>query len=236
MNWLEGKTAIVTGSTRGIGFETARVLLQQGANVTVFCRHDTHGRAAEKELKTEGGHLLMTVGDVRSKSDVDRIVKETVDAFGTVDLLVNNAGIARWKLIEDTTEADFDATLETNLKGAWLFSRAVLPFMKKQKSGRIVHISSGLGLFGRARYSAYCASKFGLIGLNQTLHREVKKFHIVSVAMALGAVDTKLHRDMHPNENYSLMMKPDACARKIVAKALRERAPRGGSTIKLFIA
>lgn len=234
MGWIDGKTAIITGSTRGIGLETARVLLQGNANVTVFCRHKKHGEEARKSLEREGGSLLISIGDVRESSDVDRILKETVEKFGGIDVLMNNAGMAVWKLIEKTSEAEYDAVVGTNLKGAWLFARAVMPVMKKQGEGRIINVSSGLGLSGGEKYSAYSGSKFGMIGFGQSIAREAGAHGVTTVSLALGAVNTKLHLDFHPWEDPNTMMQPDDVARRIFKKTMQAAPPRNGSTIKVY--
>jgi len=233
MTWLEDKTAIVTGSTRGIGLETARLLLRQGANVIVFCRHKEHGKAAEQDLRKDGEVHIMH-GDVRKIEDVKRIVNETVELFGTIDVLVNNAGAAVYKETEYTSEEEYDTVLDTNLKGPFLFAQQVLPIMKRQGSGRIINIASGMGLKGRGHYSAYCPSKFGLIGLTQVIADETQKTGVVCVAIAPGAVATKLHLDIHPWEDPSKMMKPSYIAQFIVKKTLAERLPRNGSLFEIY--
>ncbi|MCH8049308.1 SDR family oxidoreductase [Patescibacteria group bacterium] len=244
MPWYTNKTAIVTGSTRGIGLETARVLLGGGGNVVIFCRHKGHGKEAAQKLKAsaEGGSafggksskLKVTYGDVRKIDDIKRIIQEAADAFGGVDILINNAGVAVFKDIEETSDQEYDEVLDTNLKGAFLFTREVLPMMKKQNRGRILNISSGLGLQAKAKYSVYCSSKFGLIGLTQVTADEVKDTNIVCVAIAPGGVATKLHLEVHPWEDPSTMMQPDYIGETIVKKTLLERPPRNGSTIEIY--
>lgn len=209
MKRFKNKNVIITGSTRGIGLAVAGAFLREGACVTVFCRHREHGNEAGQKFSDFGDGVLVTAGDVRRENDVQRIVQETKDTFGSVDILINNAGVSWWKPIEEHTEEEYDATLDTNLKGAWLFSRAVVPLMREQGYGRIIMTSSGLGLAGDKNYTAYSPSKFGMIGLQQSLEAELAgefDFHAYSVCP--GAVATKLHLDAHPWENAEDMMQP----------------------------
>lgn len=225
---FEGKVVIITGSTRGIGLASAEAFLREGARVVVFCRHLAHGEAVVPQLREAAGddaigkgmsRFLILEGDVRIAKDARKIIDAAMREWGRVDILVNNAGQAVWKNIEDTSEEEYDAVLDTNVKGAFLFSRAVVPFMKRQGYGRLIHISSGVGLEGREKYSAYSASKFALIGLSQVLADELKDFDIRSYALCPGAVATKLHLDVHPWEDPRAMMKPEDVARVILDAA-----------------
>ncbi|MFH1711697.1 MAG: SDR family oxidoreductase [Patescibacteria group bacterium] len=233
MTWLEDKTAIVTGSTRGIGLEIARLLLRQGMNVVVFCRHKEHGKQAEQDLRKDGEVHIMH-GDVRKMDDVKRIVQETIELFGGIDVLVNNAGTAIYKETEYTSEQEFDDVLDTNLKGSFLFIHEVLPIMKRNGQGRIINIASGLGLKGKAKYSGYCPLKFGLIGLTQVVADETQKTGVVCVAIAPGAVATKLHFDVHPWENAKKMMTPQYIAESIFKKTLSDKLPKNGALFEIY--
>lgn len=211
------QVVIITGSSRGIGEATAARFLANGDQVVIFCRHQNHVDEAVGRLLEFGQkeNILATTGDVRSTPDVKRIVKEALDRFGRIDVLVNNAGMAIWKLVEETSEQEWDDLLDTNLKGAFLFTHQVLPMMKKQGVGVIINISSGLGVQGQARYSAYSASKFGMIGLTQVVADEVKDSKIKIYAVLPGAVATKLHLDVHPWEDPKSMMTPEYVGGKI---------------------
>jgi len=219
-NRFKDKVVIVTGSSRGIGLAAAKAFLAEGAKVTVFCRHSDHCKAIVSTLnEVSKDNFLITTGDVRNIEDVKRIIKETIDKWDHIDILVNNAGVAVWKNIEDTTDKEYDEVLDTNLKGAFLFSREAVPLMKKQGYGRILHVSSGLGLSGREKYSAYSASKFGLIGLSESLAHELRDIDIRSYVLCPGAVATKLHLDVHPWENPEKMMQPEDVAPYILDAA-----------------
>lgn len=211
------RVVIITGSTRGIGLATAAEFLRNGDRVVVFCRHEAHVQEAARKLRAQGPgeRILPLVGDVRKVVDVEKIVKQTVDTFDRIDVLINNAGIAVWKDIEATSEPEWDDVLDTNLKGYYLFAKEVVPIMKKQKSGMIINISSGLGARAAARYSAYSSSKFGIIGLTQVLTEETKGFGIEVFSVLPGAVATKLHLGVHPWEDPKTMMTPEYVGRKI---------------------
>jgi 3-oxoacyl-[acyl-carrier protein] reductase len=166
-------TAIVTGSGRGIGKETAIMLAKEGMNVAVCSRTQSEIDRVVAEIKSVSANVLGMRCDVGASSDVEKLVKATVKQFGGVNVLVNNAGVAILKQLIDTTEKEWDETINSNLKSAFLCSRAVLPYMLEQKSGVIVNVSSGAGKSGFENLSAYCASKFGMMGLTESLAWEV---------------------------------------------------------------
>jgi 3-oxoacyl-[acyl-carrier protein] reductase len=188
------RVALVSGGTRGIGFATAAALLKRGDQVALFCRHLAHARDAGKRLAALGapGAVLALVGDVRSERDVAVIVRKTVARFGRIDLLVNNAGVIVYGAAEKTTTADWDAIVDTNLKGAFLLSRQVLPVMRAQGGGTIVNVASRMWVEARPGFAAYCASKFGLIGLTMVLAEENREAGIFVQAVLPGAVDTTM--------------------------------------------
>lgn len=190
------RTVLITGSTRGIGLATAAEFLNNGDRVVVFCRHKKHLKEATKHLLSFGKKedLLALVGNVQKAKDAKKIINRCLQHFGRIDILINNAGVAIYKPIEETTEKEWNLIMDTNLKGTFLFLRQVLPLMKNQGTGTIINVSSGLGLEGAANFSAYCASKFGVIGLTRSLNDEVGvAFPGIKVYAVLpGAVDTTL--------------------------------------------
>lgn len=233
-NESKKRVVLITGSTRGIGLSSAQEFLRNGDQVVVFCRHKEHGSEALRKLKKEANakNILVTFGDVRDFSDVDRIIRETLEKFGAIDVLINNAGQAVWKPVEETNEKEWDAILETNLKGAYLFARRVIPLMREQGGGTIINISSGLGVRGKKNYSAYCASKFGLVGLTEVLADELEDASLRIYVVLPGSVATKLHLDVHPWENPSDMMTPEHIGKKIfeIAKGTGD----SGSKIEVY--
>lgn len=224
------RSIIITGSSRGIGEATAAEFLKNGDQVVIFCRHQKHINTTTKRLKGLGGELLPLTGDVRELKDIRRIVKATMDRFGRIDILINNAGAAVWKPIEEHSEEDYHLVMDTNFKGSWLFTREVIPTMKKQGQGMIIQISSGLGEQGKKNYSVYSPSKFALIGLTEVMADEVPD--LTFYAVLPGAVNTKLHLDLHPWEEGSKMMQPDYIGQKIFKLAEGEKP--NGYKLKIY--
>lgn len=228
------RVVLITGSTRGIGLATAKEFLRAGDRVVIFCRHEDHVKEAANELSKTAPeeNILALKGDVRIPADVTRIVQQTIEHFGTIDVLVNNAGIAHFKNIEETDIEIWDDTIDTNLRGYFLFLKETIPHMVRQGNGVLINISSGLGLYGSAKYSAYCASKFGIIGLVEVLADELKRTPIKIYAVCPGGVNTKLHLDMHPGENPDKMIQPEHIGKKIFELAKGKK--RSGTIIKVY--
>jgi 3-oxoacyl-[acyl-carrier protein] reductase len=228
------RVVIITGSTRGIGFETAAEFLRNGDRAVIFCRHRKHVKEALDQLSglASPENILGLVGDVRKAIDVKRIVRQCLKKFGRVDVLINNAGMGGYKPIKETTEKEWDNILSTNLKGCFLFIRVVLPIMKRAGSGIIINISSGLGVQGEANFSAYCASKFGLIGLTQVVADETLESGIKVYAVLPGAVNTKLISDIGLKMNPSELLAPEYVGRRIFEVA--EGKKRSGQFIEVY--
>ncbi|VAX32447.1 3-oxoacyl-[acyl-carrier protein] reductase [hydrothermal vent metagenome] len=192
MSDLNGQVAVITGGSSGIGLAIAAVLLAEGMTVAITAREPKRlGKAAEA-LRAKGGRVIAMPTDVSQASEVSAFVNHVKDEVGRIDLLVNNAGIFRLGKIADLSEADWDAVQDINLKGAFLCTKAVLPIMKKQHSGYVVNISSVAGKTGFGEASAYCASKFGLIGLTESLLEEGVKEGIRATAICPGYVATPM--------------------------------------------
>ena len=196
---LTGKKALVTGSSRGIGRGIALALARQGADVAVNYR--SSGEKAEavvKEIRKMGRNSLAVQADVSQKDEVEKMVVETVEKFGKIDVLVNNAGIAVFKTFDQLTEKDWDKTLAVNLKSQFLCIKAVVPIMEKQRWGRIVNIASiasgGVGV-GFLNLAHYCASKGGVVALTEELAMEFSPKGINVNAVAPGVIDTDMIAD-----------------------------------------
>ena len=199
---FEGKSAIITGGTRGIGRAIGLELARRGANIAF---NDIVIAAEAEQLKADieafGVKAFMAVCDVTNTAASAEFVGQVKEAFGTVDLLVNNAGITRDQLILRMKEEDFDSVIATNLKGAWNFSKAVLrPMMRNENGGSILMISSISGVTGMLGQSNYSASKAGMIGLTKSLAKEVASRKITVNALALGLIETHMAAGM--NEEY----------------------------------
>jgi len=189
-----GRAAIVTGATRGIGRAIALELARRGADVAFnYAKSVEAADSLKNEIEKLGGRCLASQGDVANTEAAAEMVKLTKDAFGSIDFLVNNAGIVRDTLILRMKEADWDAVIDTNLKGAWNFSKAALRVMLRQDDGgSILNITSISGVVGMAGQSNYSASKAGMIGLTKSLAREVASRKVTVNALALGMVATDM--------------------------------------------
>jgi len=211
-------TAIVTGSGRGIGRETAVLLAKHGVNVVVCSRtQDEIDDTVEAIKKTHAGVLGVRC-DVSVSTQVDRLVKKTVEKFGGVDILINNAGIFTVKKLADTTEKEWDEILAVNLKSAFLCCKTALPYMLRNNAGTIINVSSGAGKAGFDSLSAYCASKFGMMGLTESLAWEVASHSVRAMAICPGEVATRMQESdpEYYKENIDTMLKPEQVAAKIV--------------------
>lgn len=190
---LEGKVAIVTGASRGIGASIARQLAADGATTVVNYRDSAaQADAVVAEIIAAQGHALAIQADVSINSEAQRLVRETLERFGRVDILVNNAGTTRDMLLLMMSEDDWDVVVRTNLKSAYNCAKAALRPMVKQRYGRIINITSVSGLAGQAGQTNYSASKAGLIGFTKALAKEVGPRSITVNAVAPGFVPTAL--------------------------------------------
>ena len=160
---LEGKVALITGGTSGIGSATAIRFANEGAAVAITGRNAERGEQVVQEIVANGGDAIFIRSDVRIAGDCRHAVDQTLERFGKIDVLFNNAGVFHPKTIPDCTEEEWDETIDSSLKGAFLMSKYVLPSMIEQGSGSIIHTSSGWGVLGGDKAAAYCAAKGGLI-------------------------------------------------------------------------
>ena len=197
-----GKSAIVTGATRGIGKAIALELAKRGANVAFnYSKSADEAEKLKAEIENLGVKVFAAQCDVANTEASTEFCKQAKDAFGTIDFLINNAGITRDTLILRMKETDWDAVIDTNLKGAWNFSKAVLRFMMKNEAGgAILNVSSISGVVGMQGQTNYSASKAGMIGLTKALAKEVASRKITVNALALGLIETDMSGEL--NEEY----------------------------------
>ena len=200
---LEGKAAIVTGSSRGIGACIARRYGREGAAVAVVGNtRRERADAVVAEIEAAGGKALAFMADVGVVAECERLAGEVIDAFGTVDILVNNAGIFTPKPIEEVTEENWDAQQALNLKGAFFMTKAVVPIMKAKGAGKIINISSIAGCGGFPHSAAYCASKGGLTNMTKALCLELAADGINVNALSPGNIVTDMNATLRATDGY----------------------------------
>ena len=188
---LEGQVALVTGASRGIGAVIAQRLAREGAKVAVNYQASADAAArVVADINAAGGQAVSLAGDVSQEAEAQALVKETVAQWGRIDILVNNAGITRDRLLLRMTAQDWDEVLQVNLRGAFLCTKFVMPQLIRQRSGRIVNISSVIGLSGNPGQANYAAAKAGLIGFTKATAREVASRNITVNALAPGFIDS----------------------------------------------
>ncbi len=202
---LSNRVAIVTGSGQGIGQAIALKLAEVGATIVI----NDIGEAASinsvaEEIRAMNRESLAILADVSLSSDADRLVEETIAAFGRVDILVNNVGITRDQLLLRMSDEDWDKVITVNLKSVFLCTRAVLRHMIKQRWGRIISIASIIGIVGNAGQANYASAKAGIIGFTRTIAKEVASRGITANAIAPGFIDTGLTQQLEENQRQEL--------------------------------
>ena len=202
---LAGRVAMVTGGTRGIGLAIARLLADDGASVVVSGRDPGRLESAAKELEALGASVLAVAADAAQREDADRLVEAARERFGRIDVLVNNAGITRDQLLVRMKDADWDTVMETNLRGVFLMTRAVGKVMMRQKSGRMINISSAAGAMGNPGQVNYSAAKAGVIGLSKAAARELAHWNILVNAVAPGLIETDMTATISAEAREGLM-------------------------------
>ena len=195
---LQGKVAIVTGGTRGIGRAVAVALAREGAAVTLCARDLSQAEKVAADLRSSGAQALAVKADVAQASDVEEMVEACLARFERVDILVNNAGITRDGLLLKMKDEDWEAVLNVNLRGTFYCTRAVLRPMIKQRAGRIINITSVVGVMGNPGQANYAASKAGIIGLTKAVAKEVVSRGITVNAVAPGFIETEMTGSLNP--------------------------------------
>ncbi len=203
---LQDKVALVTGGSRGIGRAIALMLADEGAHVAFTYR--SAGAAAEsvvKEIEAKGRKVAGYQSDVRNFADAQKVIDAVVKEFQRLDILINNAGVTKDTLLMRMSEQDWDEVIDTNLKGAFNFSKAACRQMMSQREGKIINISSIAGVIGNPGQTNYAASKAGLLGMTKTLAKELASRNIQVNAVAPGFVDTDMTEKLTPQQKEALM-------------------------------
>jgi 3-oxoacyl-[acyl-carrier protein] reductase len=204
---LEGKAALVTGASRGIGREIALELVREGAKVAVnYSGSEAKANEVVDEIKRMGGEAFAVQCNVADGESVQSMVKETISQFGSLDILVNNAGITKDNLLMRMKESEWDDVININLKGVFLCTKAATRQMMKQRSGRIINISSIVGVSGNPGQANYVAAKSGVIGLTKTAAKELAPRGITVNAVAPGFISTDMTDEL-PEDVRSEMLK-----------------------------
>jgi len=187
------KCALITGATRGIGKQIAITLAKQGYNIALNYRKENEElENTKKEIEKIGVQILAVKGDVANFEDCENFVKQVIERFGQIDVLVNNAGITKDMLLMKMKKEDFEQVIDTNLVGTFNVTKNVVPYMMKARSGRIINISSVVGISGNAGQTNYSASKAGIIGFTKSLAKEIASRNILVNAVAPGFIETNM--------------------------------------------
>ncbi|MYL65283.1 3-ketoacyl-ACP reductase [Bacillus hwajinpoensis] len=216
---LKEKTALITGAARGIGRAAAIALAKEGVNIGLIARTEETLQNVAKEIEAEGVKASYAIADVSSNEEVTTAVAKIKDELGETDILINNAGIAKFGGFMDLEIAEWEKIIQVNLLGAYYVTRAVLPDMIERQSGDIINISSTAGQKGAPVTSAYSASKFGLMGLTESLAQEVRKHDIRVSALTPSTVSTDLAVENNLTDGQQEnMLQPEDMAEFIVAQ------------------
>lgn len=207
MNILENQVAVVTGAGRGIGRAMALKFAESGADVVVVSRTAENSEKVAAEIRALGRKAWAYAVDVSDAAAVNAAAEQILTAAGKVDILVNNAGVTRDGLLMRMADADWDTVLNTNLKGAFLVTKAFVRSFIKQRSGRIINISSVIGLIGNAGQANYAASKAGLIGFTQSTARELASRGITVNAIAPGFIETDMTSELNETVKAEILKK-----------------------------
>ncbi|MCQ1535395.1 SDR family oxidoreductase [Methanosarcina sp. KYL-1] len=229
---LKGQTAIVTGGGRGIGRAICLALAREGADIIIAARNGKEIRETARMVERigSGSRVLALKTDVRNEEEVRNLVSRTIQAFGRLDILINNAGAAHRKYLVETSTEEYDEIMDTNVKGIFFCTKYALPHLLKRGDGRIINIAALEGKHGSPKLSMYCASKFAVIGLTESLAYEVGG-GLQVYAVCPAGVDTRLYHSMYSDKP---ALKPEDVARKVLTLCLPEATLPSGSSVEVY--
>jgi len=219
MTQLKAKKAIITGGSRGLGKATAIAFAKEGIDIAISGRNEAVLKSTVSELEALGVTAIYSVFDVSDYKAVQKGIKELVESLGSVDILVNNAGIAAFGTLNDMDVEQWSQIIQTNLMGMYYVTKEVLPYLINQNEGEIINISSTAGLSGNATTSAYSASKFAVIGLSESLMKEVRKYNIrvCTLTPSTIASDMSIGLGIADRDSEDSVLQPEDFAELIVA-------------------
>jgi NAD(P)-dependent dehydrogenase (short-subunit alcohol dehydrogenase family) len=205
---LEGKVAMITGASQGLGRALALAFAKEGAQVAINARSEESIRPVEEEVEETGAEVLAIAADVSKNADVERMIRETVERFGKIDVLVNNAGLLGPRVrIEEYPEDEWRRVIDANLTGPFLVSKAAIPHLPE--GGSVINVVSGVSVDGRAEWGAYSVSKFGVEGLTQILAAELEERSVRVNAVDPGGMRTEMRAAAYPEENPITRITPE---------------------------
>ncbi len=216
MSSLRNKVALITGASKGIGKQLAIQMAGLGAKVSLMARSAKGLDDLRNAIRTNGGHCDIFPGDVSDENYVNETVNSIIKNQGTVDIAINNAGFGIFKTSEETTAADWDSVFATNVKGTFLVSNAVIPHMKKHKSGHIINIASDVAKRVFAGGSLYCASKYAQDAYSMAIRKELRSFNIKVSVVYSGLVDSSFHANPQGHDAHSWWLKNEDMADAII--------------------
>lgn len=214
---FSGKTAVVTGASRGIGREISYALGRRGMNIVLVARSaDALEHVADEIRGRFKANVMVFAADVRDEAHVVDVVKRTAETFGAIDCLINNAGFVDPVGILEMTAENWDRVMETNLRGTFLFTREVVRYSMKERGGKIINIASTAGISPRPGWSAYAASKAGVVNFSLTMSEELREYGIKVYCISPGRTATELRRILAPEEDPSTILQPEHIAETVV--------------------
>ncbi|WBX73023.1 3-ketoacyl-ACP reductase [Tenacibaculum pacificus] len=233
MEDLTNKKAIITGGSRGLGKATAIAFAQKGIHVAITGRNEKRLQETVTELKSYGVDATYAIFDVGNYDEVQKGIKDIINTFGTVDILVNNAGIAAFGTFNEMKVSDWTQIIQTNLMGMYYVTKEVLPYLIEKNEGDIINIASTAGLSGNATTSAYSASKFAVIGMSESLMKEVRKNNIRVCTLTPSTIASDMSLELGITDgNPEKVLQPDDFAELIVAGlTLPRRAMLKGASL-----